>query len=152
MKSLVRQLSVQDRVRFTGHIDHAEVSSHYNLIDVFVVPRIRERAASYVTPLKPFEAMAMGRPVVASNLPALAEIIDPPHRGRLFEPEDAESLADAVAELLADPGLREDLGAAGRDWIENERQWKHNGPRYRRVFEDVIARAARPAPDHTEGA
>jgi phosphatidyl-myo-inositol dimannoside synthase len=152
MKALVRELGLQDRVRFTGHIDHAEVSSHYNLIDVFVVPRIRERAASYVTPLKPFEAMALGRPVVASNLPALAEIVDPPHRGRLFEPEDAAGLADAVAELLADPGLRDELGAAGRSWIENERQWKHNGPRYRRVFEDVIARAVRPAPDHTEGA
>jgi phosphatidylinositol alpha-1,6-mannosyltransferase len=152
LKTLVHELGVQDRVVFTGHIDHSEVSAHYNLIDVFVVPRIRERAASYVTPLKPFEAMAMRRPVVASNLPALAEIVDPPHRGRLFEPEDAASLADAVAGLLADPGLRDELGAAGRAWIEEERQWKHNGPRYRRVFEDVMARAARPAPDHTEGA
>ncbi len=152
MKQLVRDLSVQDRVVFTGHIDHSSVSSHYNLIDVFVVPRIHERAASYVTPLKPFEAMAMGRPVLASNLPALAEIVDPPHRGRLFEPEDAASLADEVEALLADPELRDRLGAAGRSWIEDQRQWKHNGPRYQGVFNDVIARAGVRPPHQTEGA
>jgi len=152
LRTLAHELNVQDRIVFTGHIDHSEVSSHYNLIDVFVVPRIRERAASYVTPLKPFEAMAMGRPVVASDLPALAEIVEPPHRGRLFEPEDAASLADVVAGLLADPGLRAELGAAGRAWIENERQWKHNGPRYRRVFQDVIIAAGSTATDHSEGA
>jgi glycosyltransferase involved in cell wall biosynthesis len=152
MKALAISLGVEDRVVFTGHIDHSEVSTHYSLIDVFVVPRVHELAATYVTPLKPFEAMAMERPVVASDLPALAEIVCPPERGRLFEPENAQSLAAVVRELIANPALCAELGRAGRAWIENERQWVHNGPRYRDVFEEVIARVSAQRTATSEGA
>ncbi|MFC7402662.1 glycosyltransferase family 4 protein [Citricoccus sp. GCM10030269] len=156
LQGLAARWDVEDRVVFTGPVDHAEISSLYALIDVFVVPRIHERAAEYVTPLKPFEAMAMERPVVVSDLPALTEIVEAPARGRTFRAEDVDSLADVVAELLADPAERERLGRAGRTWIEDERQWKHNGPRYAEVFDRLsasavgegVSEAARP----TEGA
>ncbi|HRO30942.1 glycosyltransferase family 4 protein [Citricoccus sp.] len=152
LKGLAAALKVSDRVVFTGPVPHERVPDYYRLIDVFVVPRVRERAATYVTPLKPFEAMVLERPVVVSDLPALAEIVDAPHRGLLFEPEDHVSLADVVQGLLADPAERARLGRAGRDWVEAERQWKHNGPRYRTVFESVITRARRRATATTEGA
>jgi glycosyltransferase involved in cell wall biosynthesis len=152
LKELAAALKVSDRVVFTGPVPHEKVPDYYRLIDVFVVPRVRERAATYVTPLKPFEAMVLERPVVVSNLPALAEIVDAPHRGLLFEPEDHASLADVVQELLQDPEKRNRLGRAGRDWVVAERQWKHNGPRYRAVFESVITRARRDAAATTEGA
>lgn len=142
LKGLAARWDIEDRVVFTGPVDHTEVSALYDLIDVFVVPRIHERAAVYVTPLKPFEAMAMERPVLVSDLPALAEIVQAPERGHTFVAGDVDSLADAVAGLLADPGERERLGAAGRSWIEAERQWKHNGPRYVEVYERVQTRAA----------
>lgn len=141
MKALAERLDVTDRVVFTGHIDHSEVAGHYSLIDVFVVPRTYERAARYVTPLKPFEAMAMGRPLLVSSVPALAEIVDAPARGETFEPENAVSLAEAVERLLADPDRRADLSRAGRSWVEQERQWKHNGPRYKVVFDEALAAA-----------
>lgn len=141
MKSLAQKLDVMDRVVFTGHIDHSEVSGHYSLIDVFVVPRTYERAARYVTPLKPFEAMAMGRPLLVSSVPALAEIVEAPARGEVFEPENAASLAEAVEALLADPERRAELARAGRRWVEEERQWKHNGPRYKAVFDEALAAA-----------
>ena len=152
LKELAAALKVSDRVVFTGPVPHERVPDYYRLIDVFVVPRVRERAATYVTPLKPFEAMVLERPVVVSDLPALAEIVDAPHRGLLFEPEDHVSLADVVQGLLQDPAERARLGRAGRDWVEAERQWKHNGPRYRTVFESVITRARRDATAMTEGA
>ncbi|MFC7402660.1 glycosyltransferase family 4 protein [Citricoccus sp. GCM10030269] len=154
LQELAAQLNVTDRVIFTGPVRHEKVPDYYRLIDLFVVPRVRERAATYVTPLKPFEAMVLERPVVVSNLPALAEIVDAPHRGALFEPEDHVSLADVVQGLLEDPAERQRLGEAGRRWVEAERQWKHNGPRYQNVFEAVIARARGidPAAGTTEGA
>jgi phosphatidyl-myo-inositol dimannoside synthase len=141
LRKLAQLYDVVDRVVFTGPVDHEDIAAHYALIDVFVVPRVRERAATYVTPLKPFEAMAMERPVVVSDLPALAEIVEAPQRGRVFEPGDAAGLADAVQVLLADPEERQRLGRAGRDWVERERQWSHNGPRYRAVYEEVVERA-----------
>lgn len=151
LKKLAKKRDVSDRVIFTGSIDHDEISAHYALIDVFVVPRIYERAAKYVTPLKPYEAMAMGRPVLVSDLPALTEIVDAPHRGHVFAVEDAHSLTDAIAELLADPAERTRLGQAGRAWIEAERQWNQNGPRYRRVYDEVIGRAQAPVAVAQEG-
>ena len=76
------------------------------MIDTFVVPRIAERAATYVTPLKPFEAMAMGLPVVVSDLPALTEIADPPRRGWSFPAGEAESLAHVLSSIADNPEER----------------------------------------------
>jgi glycosyltransferase involved in cell wall biosynthesis len=84
--------------------------------------------------LKPFEAMAMGRPIVISDLPALREIAQPEERGLVFPPDDAVALADAVQRLFGDPGLSKRIGDAGRAWVVNERQWSMNGPRYVEAF------------------
>nr|WP_231366082.1 glycosyltransferase family 4 protein [Zhihengliuella flava] len=139
LKALAAERGVSDRVIFTGPVDHHSIAGHYALIDVFVVPRIRERAAIYVTPLKPFEAMAMMRPVVVSDLPALVEVVDPPHRGRAFAAEDVSSLVSTVTELLHDEQARAALADAGRAWVEASRQWKHNGERYRQAFAHATA-------------
>ena len=134
IEELASACDVTDVVVFTGAADHLHVADYYALIDVFVVPRTVERAASLVTPLKPFEAMAMGRPIVISDLPALREIAAPDERGLVFPPGDAAALADAVQRLFDDPELAAGLGEAGRDWVVNERQWSMNGPRYVEAF------------------
>lgn len=141
LRDLARELAVEDRVVFTGAVDHTEVAGLYGLIDVFVVPRIDERAARYVTPLKPFEAMAMRRPVVVSDLPALREIVAAPARGHVFAAGDQAALAETVARLLDDDAERARLADAGRAWVEAERQWSHNGPRYDRAYLAAIEHA-----------
>ena len=138
IEELSRSLGVSDRVHFTGSVNHDEVADYYSLIDVFVIPRTRERAATHVTPLKPFEAMAMEIPVIVSGLPALLEIAAPPHRGWAFTTDDAQSLAGVVAAVLDDPLERRRRVAAASQWIETEREWVHNGPRYRAYFDRVV--------------
>ncbi|QTE29036.1 glycosyltransferase [Pengzhenrongella sicca] len=135
VRATAERLGVAGQVVLAGPVDHTLVPDYYGLIDVFVVPRIDERAARYVTPLKPFEAMALAKPVVVSNLPALREIVNPPTRGLTFEPGDHHGLASVVARLWDDPELAESLGRAGLEWVTTERQWAMNGPRYRRIFE-----------------
>lgn len=139
LRSLAAEAGLGERVVFTGAVDHGDVAALYAQIDVFVVPRIKERAARYVTPLKPFEAMAMRRPVLVSDLPALREVVSPPERGRVFPSEDAVALADEVEALLDDPAERERLAAAGRAWVEAERQWSHNAARYNAAYRAVLA-------------
>ncbi|WP_309133838.1 glycosyltransferase family 4 protein [Cellulomonas sp.] len=137
------QLGVRDHVVVTGPVDHADVARYYALIDVFVVPRADERAARYVTPLKPFEAMALAKPLVVSDLPALREVAAPPERGLTFPPEDAMALASVLEALLHDPSGARALGRRGRAWVEAERQWSMNGRRYLDIFEEVAhARAS----------
>ncbi|UUZ45107.1 glycosyltransferase [Janibacter limosus] len=92
-----------DAVHFTGRIPHDRVSQYYAQLDVFVIPRINERAARLVTPLKPFEAMAPGLPTVVSDLPALQEITGNGDRGLTFTTGDASSLADVLEGPAASP-------------------------------------------------
>ena len=140
LRELRGELGLDDCVVLTGQVPHSEVHRYYSLIDVFVVPRRDDRAARLVTPLKPFEAMAMELPIVVSDLPALSEVAAPGERGLSFVPEDPASLAATVAPLLDDPALRKRFGAAGRDWVQRERTWAANGKRYVEAYGRVGVR------------
>lgn len=124
----IERLDLTGRVVLTGHVAREEVVDHYALIDVFVVPRTEDRAARLITPLKPFEAMAMGIPVVVADLPALREIVGD-ERGARFRSGSAEDLAGRLEALLADPESLRRMGEAGRAWVTQERTWDSNGPR-----------------------
>ncbi|SDU86271.1 glycosyltransferase family 4 protein [Jiangella alkaliphila] len=127
-----------DSVLFTGRVPHDQVLDYYRSLDVFVVPRADERAARLVTPLKPFEAMAAGVPLVVAALDPLLEIIGAGDRGRSFPPGDASALADVLAELNLDPDTRRDLAKRGRDWVVAEHQWSANAARYRAIYAAVL--------------
>ena len=135
----VKRAGVGRDVIFTGRVGHEEVRAHYALLDAFVVPRRDERAARAVTPLKPYEAMAMERPLVVADLPALVEIAAPEERGLAFRTGDADALATTIERLIDDPSLGVRIGRAGRAWVSRERSWSANGPRFRAVYETVLA-------------
>lgn len=140
LEAQARQAGVAGAVVFAGSVPHDEVRAHYGLLDVFVVPRRNDRASRFVTPLKPYEAMAMGKPLVVSNLPALVEIASPGERGLAFPHGDANGLADAIATLIDHPEMAERFGRAGRDWVLAERTWTRNGERYRDIYADLLDR------------
>jgi glycosyltransferase involved in cell wall biosynthesis len=118
-----------------GKVPHADVRRWYSLLDVFVVPRKGKRVARLVTPLKPYEAMALERAVVVSDLPALREMVIPGQTGMVFRAEDAADLASTLATLLDDPALRAGLGKRAREWVATERSWSRNGRIYRSLYE-----------------
>ena len=136
-----RRLGVADACRFTGRVAHQSVGSYYAQMDVFTNPRADERAARYITPLKPYEAMALGIPVLVTDLPALREIVDPPARGAVAPVGDPIALASAIERLLDDPAERSRLATAGRTWVLAERTWIANGPRYVAAYEAVLGPA-----------
>jgi glycosyltransferase involved in cell wall biosynthesis len=135
---------VADRIVFTGAVPHEQVPAMYALLDAFVVPRRDERAARLVTPLKPFEAMAMARPMIVADLLALTEVAPDGERSLAYPAEDAAALAAAVERLMDDPSLAARLGQAGRAWVTRERTWASNGPRWTSIYESVLAGRARP--------
>ncbi|MFF2604846.1 glycosyltransferase family 4 protein [Arthrobacter koreensis] len=138
LEEYAKKLGVQDQVIFTGGVDHAEVPKYYSLIDFFVVPRVPERAATYVTPLKPFEAMAMGKPVIVSDLPALNEIVDAPHRGETFPSGNPKALADLLVDLAENPERVQTMVTNAIEWLKTERTWALNGKRYVEEFSLVL--------------
>lgn len=138
LESLADSLGIRSKVFFVGSIEHEQIANYYRLIDIFVVPRVDERAARYVTPLKPYEAMALKRPVVVSDLPALREVVHAPDRGRVFPPGDAPSLASILTALFDDPESTNAMASRGHRWVKENRRWIQNGPRYRAAFDEAI--------------
>ena len=127
------ELGLDDAI-FTGRVPHEAVKRYYSLIDVFVVPRTADRVCQLVTPMKPYEAMAMERAIVVSDVAALREIITDGETGRVFRAEDPIALADVVETLIDDPAERQRLGANARAWVSAHRTWTANAERYRELY------------------
>lgn len=109
-------LGLSDRVRFTGHVAPGDVGAHLAAADVIVLPNSQSAiSARYTSPLKLFEALAAGRAIVASHLPALAEVLTDGQNALLVAPDDAAALAAALARLVADPSLAHRLARAAYD-------------------------------------
>ena len=134
LKAQAAALSVADKVIFTGRVPHAEVQRYYNLVDVLVYPRLKMRLTDLVTPLKPLEAMAQGRILVASDVGGHKELIEHGKTGMLFAAGDPLALADTTLGLLAAPALWPALRAQGRRFVESERSWAASVARYRKVY------------------
>jgi glycosyltransferase involved in cell wall biosynthesis len=119
-----------DAVIFTGQVPFGEVRDFYSVTDVFVCPRRRMRLTELVTPLKPLEAMSMARPVVASDVGGLAELIEHDVTGILVSAESRDDLVDALARLARDGAARARLGARAREAMIRERSWPRIVERY----------------------
>jgi PEP-CTERM/exosortase A-associated glycosyltransferase len=127
------ELGLDDAI-FTGRVPHEAVKRYYSLIDVFVVPRTADRVCQLVTPMKPYEAMAMERAIVVSDVAALREIVADGETGRVFRAEDPLAIADVLADLIDDPAERRRLGANARAWVSEHRTWRANAERYRELY------------------
>jgi glycosyltransferase involved in cell wall biosynthesis len=117
LEELVTELRIRDSVVFTGRLEQDQVPHHYALLDLFAIPRRDLEVCRAVTPLKPFEALAMGIPVLASDLPALAEIVSTSGGGRTVAPGSERELAEAILDLGRDAPARERLGRSGREHV-----------------------------------
>ena len=127
---------------FTGRVPHSEVNRYYGLVDVLVYPRHSIRLTELVTPLKPLEAMAQGRLFVASGVGGHRELIRDGETGVLFKAESPQDLASKVLDLLNTPERWPAMKAAGRCFVETERNWKVSVAYYRDVYSRLTNKAA----------
>jgi len=112
LKSLASSLSLEDRVRFRGFVPPPELPVESANADLFVIPLLDSTTARlFTSPLKLFEAIASGRPVVASDLPSIREILTHEENALLVPPGDARALAAAIERLLRDPAFSARLAA-----------------------------------------
>lgn len=114
-------------VTMTGWVEHADLPPLIARMDVATAP-YPAAEAHYFSPLKLFEYLAMGRPVLASDIGQTAELLKGRDAALLTPPGDADALAKALARLATDPELRGRMArssaveGARRDWIENARR------------------------------
>ncbi|WP_218106383.1 TIGR04063 family PEP-CTERM/XrtA system glycosyltransferase [Duganella sp. SG902] len=139
LRKLVARLGLRDKVRFAGRVPHDQIAGYYSLIDILVYPRLPMRLTELVTPLKPLEAMAQGRLVVASDVGGHREMIEHGKTGMLFRAGDAEALAAQVLHLVRHPELWPVLRRQARAYVEGERSWSASVARYRDIYQRLLA-------------
>lgn len=137
LRAQVTRLGLERHVTFTGRVAHHEVSQAYAVCDVLVYPRRLTDVTRLTTPLKPLEAMALGKAVMGSDLPPMRELIQDGTTGVLFRAGEQHDLVDKTTAVLGDSALRARLGAAAREWATRERQW----PTVMAAYEEAYAAA-----------
>lgn len=147
--ALAAELGIAERVLLPGRIPREVARDWVRALDLVVIPRLDRAVSRAVTPQKPIEAMALGRPVVVSNLPALRETVTDGD-GRLCAlvavSEDDADLATRITELLEDRNLADELVRRGRD-LAASRSWPEMMRRYDAVYRRAIGGAAKGVPD-----
>ena len=138
LKQFCEQLGITENTVITGPVPHDMVAEYYDLIDVFVVSRPDTRVTRFVTPLKPFEAMAMGKFVIASNLPALKEIIQHEVTGLLYNPDSHLNLSFEIEKGLNNPELKLQIEQNARNWVVENRTWSALVQRTVKAYDLVI--------------
>jgi len=138
LKQLVNELKLNDAIRFTGRVPHDQVDDYYNLVDILVYPRLRMRLTDLVTPLKPLEAMAQGKLVLASDVGGHKELIRHGENGVLFAADSSDELAKATVEMLATRDNWPALRSNGRQFVDQERNWQKSVSNYKKVYQKLV--------------
>lgn len=124
IKQHVKESDLEEYFLFTGRVPHEEVENYYSLVDIAPFPRKGLPVTEMVSPLKPFEAMAMQKAVISSNVDALKEIVKDGYNGLTFEKDNVQDFTDKLENLIKSEELREKLGEQARKWVIEHRDWK----------------------------
>jgi len=133
MEDRATQLGISSRVRFLGKIPHGDVPIAIAAGNVFVLPSLSEGQPTVVC-----EAMACGRPVVATAVDGTPEIVCDGETGFLVPPRDPERLADALARVLDDPRLAARMSARADEIAKVRYTWDANAADMERIYGEIV--------------
>lgn len=143
LETLARDLGIQPYVRFVGAVQHELVPIHIGAATVCVAPFTRRRNEGIgVSPLKVYEYLAAGRPVVASAIPGIDDMLVRSGAGRVVEPDNPEALAEALARLLTSPAECAEMGQAARAFAVAECSWARTAASLERVLVEAASWSA----------
>ncbi|WP_175419345.1 glycosyltransferase family 4 protein [Glutamicibacter creatinolyticus] len=140
LRNLAHELGIMEICRFPGRVPRGKTNLYHASLNAFVVPRQDLAVTRSVTPLKPVEALASGVPVLASDLPALGELIRDGENGHLIKAEDIDAWAAAISDLVLRSDQAARMGRAGRDFVLRTRTWSSNAHRLSKIYENLISK------------
>ncbi|MFZ1343884.1 glycosyltransferase [Thiothrix eikelboomii] len=133
LKNLVLALNIAEKTMFTGRVPHEEVPIYQNMLDVSVSVSNSESFGVAI-----IEASACAKPVVVSNVGGLPEVVEDGVTGIIVPPCNPEATANAIEKLILAPSLRENMGQAGRQRVEQLYAWEHNVDHMIGVYESIL--------------
>lgn len=139
LRARVAAAGLGARFAMAGRVDNAAIEGHYAAMDILAYPRRSMRLTELVTPLKPLEAMAMGRIVLASDVGGHRELVADGRTGFLFPPGDAGALAAAIDQALGARAAWPAMRARARRFVEEERCWRRTAELCAGLYEQARA-------------
>ena len=140
LQSLAASLGVRGRVHFVGWVPFEDVPGYVAASDVCAVPHASTPHTETTVPHKLFQAMAMGVPVLVSDVAPLARVVTSTECGLVASAGDGPAMGAALADLT-DADLARDLGTNGRRAAAEEYNWEHDGARLRAVYDELRSSA-----------
>jgi len=125
-------------VIFVGPVDKQEVKEYWRLCDVALVLLKDASLFLHVIPSKIFEAMGTGRPIILGVRGESLELLQEAGAGIAISPENPQALAEAITKLMGSPALCQDMGAAGRKFVETKFDREHLALEMLKVLEEVV--------------
>ena len=138
LRKMCGELQIDSHVRFVGRVPHEQVQRYYSLIDILVYPRKKMRLTDLVTPLKPLEAMAQGKLVLASDVGGHIELINDGVNGFLFTADDVAALIKMLDRIIDNRNQWFQIAKNGRTYVETERTWARSVGRYEIVYKNLL--------------
>jgi glycosyltransferase involved in cell wall biosynthesis len=140
LRDLAQSLGVADRVLFPGSVLRGDVSGYYCAADIFALPSVRDREGNVDgLPNVLLEAMASARPIVASRVAGVPDVIDDGVSGLLVAEKEPDQIAAALIRLIDSPNLRSALAVAARAEVEADLTWPAIVRRYADVYRSAIS-------------
>jgi glycosyltransferase involved in cell wall biosynthesis len=133
LRTLSHSLGVDEIIEFRGSVPQNKIQPYYDAADVVLVPSMRD-----AFPIVNLEAMSMMRPVVASKVGGIPEVVKNNETGVLVPPSDPSSLAEAVLKLYGDPEMGARLGRNGRRCVEERFTWDRIAGEFESAYHDVL--------------
>jgi len=139
IEDLIQRLNLQGRVELQGFVPQNKVIDEVSRASVAVVPAPGqdEMSREFTSPLKLFEYLAAGAPVVAADVPSINQLVTHEVQAMLVPPDDPAALAEGINRLLEDRDLAERLGEAGRAWARAHTPLER-GRNLKSFFSDVV--------------
>jgi glycosyltransferase involved in cell wall biosynthesis len=135
LEEQARRLGIGGQVRFPGQLERSRAAAYIAAADIFALPIVRDGVDGLPNAL--LEAMGAGRPVVASRVAGVPDVIDDGVHGLIVPERDPVALAEAILRLIADRPFAERLGCAARTRIEQELTWEKTCARFEQVYQQA---------------
>jgi len=126
LKQFIFDNKLEGRVILTGHVPHDEVPKYIATMDIVLAP-YPDMEFFYYSPVKIYEYMSCGKPIISTRIGQITEIIEDRKTGFLTKPNDIETIGNIISELLEQPGLRKQVGNAARNEILAKHTWQKRG-------------------------
>lgn len=141
LRHLTKELGMYQNVTFAGRVPHEKIQKYYSVVDIFPFTRKAIPVCEKVSPLKPFEAMAMAKTLVVSSVAALAEIVSHHETGLVYQKGEITDLVEQLRRVIDDAALRQRLGNNARAWVCEQRDWQQVAAGVDAIYTELLERA-----------